>query len=310
MLSGSDDSAHEPLPDDPFSTETIWFGFSSEARKLGGATYVLMRPNLGVCSLGIWLWDNEARTDKTMLYHQNYWHLPLPADLNDIRLPVGYSERVIEPGRQYRVRYADGVELELDLTFEGIHAPVSRQAGRDTYPGSIQIGRVTGSVNLSSETVEVDSYEFRGRAWTTSRPEGRVARVPANHPEEARVYTDTFATTSPGEAFFVTTHGGINKTEVVAGYLMREGRIQPIAHGKRTITRNAQHGYPEQINLEAVDDLGREFNAVGTCVNRYTNETNSGFPNSISGVSWIVNGKSAWGQDQDCPMWLPGLTSD
>jgi len=306
FLTAMDDGLHDSVPGDPFSTETIWFGFSSEIRKLGGATYVLMRPNLGVCSLGIWMWDDTASTNDTMLYFQNYWHLPLPDDLRNLKLPCGYSERVVEPAHKYQVQYDDGVELKLDLLFEGIHAPVARQTGRDLYPGSVQLGRVTGCVVLNGESIDVDSHEFRGRAWSTSRPDRRAAPMPADPPDDLPVYTDTFAAASPRDAFFVTTQGGLAKTRIVSGYLSRDGVLAPVVSGERSVRRNPAHGYPEQLIVDGVDDIGRTFRGVGTCVNRHASG-NPRAPISVSGVSWVLDDEPAWGQDQDCPQWMPGL---
>ena len=52
-----DDRFHPPTSDSPYWTETCWFTFAVPQRRLSGQIYPFFQPNLGVCSAGVYLWD-------------------------------------------------------------------------------------------------------------------------------------------------------------------------------------------------------------------------------------------------------------
>ena len=55
------DRFHPVADPDPLWTETSWWGFADHERALGGMVYTLFRPNLGVASVIVQVWDAEAR---------------------------------------------------------------------------------------------------------------------------------------------------------------------------------------------------------------------------------------------------------
>jgi hypothetical protein len=59
-VSHADDSFHPPTNDDAFWSETAWFAFSVPERKLAGWTYPFFRPNQGICSAAVFLWDDTG----------------------------------------------------------------------------------------------------------------------------------------------------------------------------------------------------------------------------------------------------------
>jgi hypothetical protein len=296
VVSEADDALHVDPSDDPYWTETMWLSFAVPGRKLTGVTYLVLRPNQGICSLGVWLWDDVKMYEREVLYFHNYWHLPLPSDLTDMSLPCGFSHKVVKPAHSYEVKYDDGVELQLDLLFEALHQPVARAHG-DVVDGSNQLGRVTGMIRLNSTELSVDCHEFRGRAWT-SRSDNRLA--PFSDTDKKLDYSDTYAV-SPTTTFFVSTMGEPSRTEILSGYLLSGGEAHAIVSGERTVTRQPASGRPEEVIVEGTDDAGRTFRAVGTCLNHLLMATVPGvpFPFWVCGTSWIINGEPGWGQDQD-----------
>ncbi|MEE8320553.1 MAG: hypothetical protein V3R68_01785 [Gammaproteobacteria bacterium] len=54
-----DDNFHG-LSDDPWETETAWYSFHVPERKLGGWLYGFVRPNFGVCTAAVFLYDDQG----------------------------------------------------------------------------------------------------------------------------------------------------------------------------------------------------------------------------------------------------------
>jgi hypothetical protein len=303
FLTPADDAFHPSENGEMYWTETIWLGFAAPERKLTGVTYAVVRPNLSVCSLGVFVWNEEGASEQDCLYFESYPHLPAPTDLTSFDLPCGFSHHVIEPAKRYRTSYDDGVELSLDLEFEGMHPPIARGHG-DSVDGSNQLGRVTGRIRLNGEEAPIDCVQFRGRAWTV-RGDGRFA--PREDGQEALFYSDTFAATE-SSAFFVSTMGDPVKTNVLNGYFYSDGRASPIAEGSRTVDRDPDAGFPTRVTIEALDEAGRSVNAVGECVNHFRMATVPGvpFPFWVNGTTWTLDGEPAWGEDQDVPVGRAG----
>ncbi len=100
--------------------------------------------------------------------------------------------------------------------------------------------------------------------------------------------------------FFMGSVGDLTSTASHSGYFMRDGELQRIVEGRRTVGRRSAAGFPETIEIEAKDAAGRELHAVGTCVNRMR----MAMPSYIcwmNGVTWTVDGEELWGGDDDVP---------
>ena len=117
-LSEADDHFHVPATTQPWWTETCWFSFDLPEHDLSLTVYPFFRPNLGICSLAVYLWDASAHEPWAVRYARSYWHLPMPrSDLVDLHLEGLRYERV-EPLRRYRVTYEDADVLAFEL---GVH---------------------------------------------------------------------------------------------------------------------------------------------------------------------------------------------
>jgi hypothetical protein len=294
-VTADDDTWHEPMSGDPFWTETLWLRFAVPERNLTGILYAIFRPNQRVGSLFVYLWDRSAATEADALYVHRAFHLPQPDDLRDAQLPGGFSYRCIEPLTRYDVHYDDGVELRVDLRYTGVHLPVGRgPAGTTT--SYFQPSRVTGTVELNGDELEVDCYELRGSAWDV-RPDLRSPPRPDDL-TKAVGHADTYGA-SAGTTFFMGSSGDLSTTSFHSGFFMRDGQIQRIVEGKRSVRRGVA-GHPESIEIEARDAVGRTFRAVGTCVNQLYIPMPS-YVMWSNGVQWDVDGEAMWGGDDDVP---------
>ena len=156
----ADDRFHPPTMPDPTWGETSWFAFSAPERGLAGTLYPLFRNHLGVCALGVAVWDAGAYEPWHALYARRLWHLPIPeGELDDFSI-AGLSIRCVDPLRRYHVTYEDGDRIAVDLRYTGLfppHAPIATpERGHLDQPC-----RVQGTVRLGNEEIPIDGYEMR-----------------------------------------------------------------------------------------------------------------------------------------------------
>ena len=291
-LSPADDRFHPPASDDPWWTETSWFSFWVPERRLSGSVYPIFRPNLGICSSGVYVWDDTADAPWDVRYAKTWWHLPMPGgDLTQLTLASGLSYECLEPLRCYRIRYADGDDLVLDLTFEGVIAPhaVSLHPERGHLD---QPGRVRGTLRLRGEELAVDCLAMRDRSWSVRADTG---------PMRAGY---SYATASPEHGFHTMSISGGDEEFVIAGYLLRDGEVADVRGGRRRVL-GRDRGRPVRVLIEAEDALGRRVEAEGRCVNRFAFQASPNLHAWMSLTAWTFDGVEAWGEDQD--IWSPSM---
>ena len=136
-----------PRPSEDRSwTETAWFAGAAPERGLVVWTYPLFRHELGVMSCGIYVWEPGAEELWELPYYRTWWHLPIPDGIEATRfaLPNGLSYECLEPLTAYRVTYADGDAMRLDMTFRALHPPHEVGVVPGGHGHLDQLGRVTG----------------------------------------------------------------------------------------------------------------------------------------------------------------------
>ena len=288
-----DDFHFAEMGDDWWATETAWFSFHAPARRLGGWFYTLARPNIGTVAGGCWIWDDTAHLPWDVLYSTNYTALPLPRDqtLTDCRLPTGVSIKVIEPCMRYALGYSDGERLQADLRFEGVMAPEPLTAVGSTFGSAHhfdQLGRVTGDLVLHGERIGIDCVSMRDRTW---------GRRPEDRPRQASYVTGA---ADAAHGFLAVTNPRPEGDRIAYGFHLRDGRTANLAGGERRVERDPAAGWITRITLEARDADGREMVASGVPVSRMIINRHT-FIDVTSLIRWNLNGRLAWGEDQD--MW-------
>ncbi len=286
----ADDFFHQPGSDDIFWTETAMFSFSVPERRISGMTYPLFRLNQGVCSSGIYIWDDSGEGDHEIIYSQNFWHLPLPEDDKRIRLLNGLKYDVLEPLRRYRVRY-DGGLVKFDLEYEGICEPVMNQAGNHLD----QPCRVTGTLEIRGEKIPVDCYEIRDKTWHV-RSDLRMTSDIAEG-------SYTYAITPDSAVVAQMTGSPTSEQELLSGWLLRDGKVSALTSGLRTASR--EPGRPARnVELRGADELGRTFHISGKTFNHFALRAAPAIPAWASGVEFDFDGVPADGQTQEWSMQL------
>src|SRR5262249_51220211 len=115
-----------------------------------------------------------------------------------------------------------------------------------------QPGRMTGTVRLDGEQLDIDCYSLRDRTWGHQRFD---QLPPGDY---------LWAIASPTDNWHAITledrPGGPDR--VVDGYLVRDGIVAPLVSGSREVVAR-RSGRPTHILFEAVDNLGRHIEAEG-----------------------------------------------
>ncbi len=290
-VSADDDRLHPVGEDHPSWSETAWFGFSVPELGLGGTVYPLFRPVLGVCSLGVFVWDASGHEPWRVRYGRCQWHLPMPeGDLTDMEFG-GLELSCLESLTRYRVQYADGDQISLDLTYTGLMAPhaVGIVGGRGHLD---QPCHVTGTLRLRGENICVDGFDMRDRSWHV-RDDARTTRA-----------SYSYAIASGRDMFLA---GGFQvgaSSTIVAGFLVRDGEKAALVSGTRHILES-EAGYPTRVRVDAKDALGRDIEAEGRCTSRLANQATPGMFAWMSLTDWKFSGHTASGCDQD--VWSPDL---
>jgi hypothetical protein len=296
-LTAADDRLHPGRTEDGSWSETAWFAASVPERGLAVWTYPLFRPELGIMSCGIYVWEPGAEELWQLPYYRTWWHLPIPDDIDLTRFTLanGLGYECLEPLTAYRVTYADGDAIELDLTFRGLHPP----HGVGVEPGGRghldQLGRVQGELTLAGERIEIDCVEMRDRTWSPRRESRQRAFV-----------TYSYAGDREGNGFHLSTRldheSGTNR--ILTGYLLRGGAVDPLAEGECRIERDAQ-GRPVAIGLTLGSADGGRVEVGGEVVSRLSMPSTPWFVWACI-VRWTLpDGSEVYGEHQDT--WSPAM---
>jgi len=296
VLTPDDDRFHSPASNDPWWSETCWFSFAHPEERMSGCFYPLFRPNQGVVSLAVTVWDHTAHEPWRVLYHRASWHLPLPLTNLDRLELAGLRYEVLEPLRRYRVSYQDADSLRAELEYEGL-IPAHEAGVRDGHGHIDQPCRVRGEITLRGRRIAIDHADMRDRSWSVRRDDRPTRAAYSYGIASERENFLAMAIASPGL-------GGRGDVQpIVTGYLVRDGEKSGLVAGTRTIERDG-HAWPARVVLEARDALGRELRASGVTVNRFANQATPAMFAWMSLTHWDFAG-GCYGQDQD--IWSPDV---
>jgi hypothetical protein len=294
-LTAADDSFHPPVGKHPYWTESCYFSFDEPDRKLSLAIYPLFRPNQGICSLAVHLWDDTGTDPWEVPYSRFLWHVPMPTmDLTELEVE-GLRITAEKPLQRYHVEYRDGDRLSLDLEFEALREPF---VSTTQVPASAfkvgghydQAMRVQGQVKLGAERFGIDTFGHRDRSWY-DRPD--------NEPRQSA--SISFGAATSGDHYLVLRPQALAMaadSRPPAGYLVLDEVARSVTDVKRRVTRRLA-GKPREIELEIIDDLGRELQLIGTAVNNLAFLCSPPVFAWFSQIHWSGGGHSFLGEDQE-----------
>ena len=288
-----DDEFHPPTSDDPEWTETCWFTFAVPERNLSGQLYPYFKTNQGVAAGGAFFWDGRNERPETCVYAKQFWHLPLvDQKLTDLTMANGIRYECLEPQKKWRVRYDDpdgGDEIHVDLIVTGIVAPNMLGESHVDQPCRYQ-----GTIVLHGETIEVDDYGFRDRSWGPRPQFGQGI-----HGGSMMRGGYSYATASDTHAFHAITMDFGTGAIAIHGSYMRDGEWAKLKGGERRVIERDGEGFPLIVELDGVDELGREFNARGETTNSLGFLINPNLYTINCLTRWSFDGITTWGEDHD-----------
>jgi hypothetical protein len=307
----ADDDFHdEVLTERWWETETNWISWNVPERQMSGWTYCQARPNANLCNGGVWVWDPTGAFTWDLPYHVHYSGLQLPPrsdrDMRDFEWPTGVHIAALAPLSTYAVRYEDPGACELNLTFEALMPPNPHPIGvAPFFKGTHfdQPGHVTGEMILRGERIPIDCLSFRDRSWGP-RPMGRPKQRGDQNLETTLHFGGigySFGAATAGDAWLVYSAPGLTDDPVSCGFFLRDGVYGHILAGERRLGFDPATGWPTRMEIEAVDDLGRELHVGGAAVSRHWRGHGGD-----TLFQWTWEGLHGWGEDQSYfsrPVW-------
>lgn len=313
-ITPEDDEWHSGYSNHWFETETHWWSWNVPERNLGGWLHHAQRVNQGTMTGGLWIWDDSPagalyEVRRTVPYQRSSIRNGGPHDFG-----TGHVLEILEPLKTYRTTWSDPEGgCEADLLHEAIMAPHSHPEGAPPLYNNRHLDqcmKVTGTIVLHGETIDVDCYSVRDRSWGP-RPSGAVpleGRLPdGTKPTWRRGRTlkgagigYVFGTEGPDDLFMAFSaprfdESGKAVDDVTAGYLIRDGVYAPIVSGFRTTKLAPETRFITEIRLDATDALDREIVAEGVLRSHHGTEGPSG--TGMFHWTW-TGGHSGYGEDQ------------
>lgn len=287
--------------DDPWWNESAWFGFSVPERRINGWFYFWHRPNMGLTAGGVALWDDRGQHRDDCLYYHWFPFNPLPrdGDMFDFTLSNGMSVELVQPLREYRLRFADD-DLQLELDWHGtVEAQVDRlEMATSSDIGAFhydQLGHVEGQIVLGGERLDVDTHHVRDRSWGVRRPFPRGLRggLDMGWGDNDTAFCATFLSTEP------VADEASTSEPLAYGHFVKDGVVSVATAGRHEVDR-AHDGTATAVRVELEDAGGRVVCAAGRPRNclRYDDLWN---------VDWMltewddIDGAPGWGEMQDMP---------
>ena len=252
--------------------ETYALPFNIPEAKINAIVYILARPMLGVCMCDITILDRITDLWEEQLYIDNQQHMPCPKSLLDFSLPNGFSMKVIEPLKHYRVTYEGIDDTRFALDYFGLHVPydindpaMDPTAARRLAPawdtswsGHYEATyRIKGELVVRGKRHVVDCVETGDRSWgpRVERDNSSVIWWHASFGEALTVH-------------LFTAHD-LAKTNAmgphVSGYVFENGEIYGITDSCGT--QEYRKAVPMGGELEVTDIRGKKFLLTYSTVN-------------------------------------------
>jgi hypothetical protein len=279
MITAADMDYHEPDPEAFSWVETNAFQFYIPEENISCYTYVLTRPNAGVCHSSIYLHKGFCESAADALWADARMHLPCPKSLLDFDLPNGFGTTVLNGPNDYHVRYNsnDGA-CKFDFTYKALvgpydphdadQNPLRRLAPDSTAAGGWgeawsnghfdMLGECKGTLIFDGKTYPIDCIEAMDHTWGP-RPEWEMGSISWGNmsfgPDLA------FHVLCP---FELDEAGNSIHQPLTFGHMCDNGKIVGLVSAQFKTEKRGPFGIRQHITV--VDALGRSWEMVGEAV--------------------------------------------
>ncbi|PHR62234.1 MAG: hypothetical protein COA43_00925 [Robiginitomaculum sp.] len=288
-------------------TETQYFGFSVPEHNIHALCYLWHHPNLGTLTGGVWVWQGIKRgaVFAEMLDMRTFMNdSAIKDDLHHFTLENSYSVKILEPLKRFHMTYNDKARNNsFDLIQEAV-SPIVMFADGNHFE---QAMKVTGKLVLRGQEYDVDCYSVRDRSWGKPRPEDIMPVPPMSW--VTTVFNDNFsincnctdqASGNPelaGSPFDVPEEKSLH-----GGWVYKDGQVSRVVKAKKSVVRDPESYIPLGVELDVVDELGREFHLSGKLISSCPWETWSNVNMNMSLMRWECDGHVTYGDCQEA-MW-------
>jgi hypothetical protein len=308
VIDAADERFH-PRSDDPYWNESAWFGATLPDREASLYIYFYHRPNLQLSAGGVKIWDPSGSTEYDCLGYDWDRTQPLPdgAEMFDFTLSNGLTVKMEEPFGAFAITHRGA--FDADLRWERLTEPYAfgpneglkgwTLEGEGHTTGHYQqYGRLIGTVTIGGEQIQVDNSAIRDRSWGPRR--ATAVR---------RAELMWCATPSAESAFSIYSVSPfepdqdpiLDTTDRIAfGFYRRDGVGSTIVSGTTRVSERGPDGRPLKMQIDGVDELGRELHATGRGLNALVWSVYDRTYQLPCTTVWEFDGQTATGEDWSC----------
>jgi hypothetical protein len=284
-------------------TETQYLGFNIPEANISGVGYTWHHPHLNTVLAG----SVAFQGIKTQLIAAELCDMRsymsdsvLANDLHEVKFDNGYHTQVIEPGKQFRIRYDDPVRKNhYDVTLTAIMPPAMWPSGRHFE----QALKTKGELILRGERYEVNGYTVRDRSWGEGRSE-QIMPIPVTS-WMTGVFNDNFAFNCnaidhPDLNPIWKPYFEVNPDKLlIGGWIWRDGELTQIASAKKIVRYDRDTLIPKTVEMTVVDANKRSFEIHGTILSSAPFNFWMNVNAPICLTRWECNGLTGYGDTQD-----------
>lgn len=284
-------------------TETQYLGFNVPEHDIHAVGYLWHHPNLGVVSGGIAVWQGfKSHPLQSEIWDYVTYMGPqvFKDDLRHYRFDNGYEVTTLEALKSHRIQYRnDAIDSWVDVTLEAIAPPVMLDSGMHFE----QPMRTMGKIRLRGRDYEVNATTVRDRSFGQLRREYLVPLPPLAWMNAAF---------KSGFAFGCTAFDDPNRdpewkgqfelpggNPLRGGWILKNGRRSRIVEASKTTQRRPGSLFPDQVQLDVVDDAGVSHVIRGQSRGGVNWQTWHNMDSNINLMRWEYEGEVGFGDYQE-----------
>jgi hypothetical protein len=242
--------------------ETNFFSFYIPEERLLGSIYTVARAGLGACVSEFIVYRGLSSDRMNVVHHDVQEHLPLPRSYTDYTLPNGMHVKAVNAPRDYRIDYVGRNGTELHIDYVGLMDPFDiHDASQNTraqssasaqvegsgfgegYKGHFdQTAHVKGELKLGKRTYPIDCVDTMDHSWGPRAEYGMrtLCWMHASFGKGLTVHLILhFKPFAPRDQQYELAHG----------YVLREGKVTPIAKASVRADRAGMQGVAMEVDV-------------------------------------------------------------